>query len=67
MVNLNMWIRHNAYDTMIRPLTAVHGYTKRMEEGEMGREVLKSMYEGTKETLSPFVVNQFGQQLLLTL
>ena len=46
----------NAYDTMIRPLTALYtGIQRGATEGEMGREVLKSMYEGTSEALSPFV------------
>jgi hypothetical protein len=30
------------------------GVQRGMDEGELGKEVLKSMYEGTKETLSPF-------------
>ena len=45
----------NAYDTMIRPINSmIIGVQRGMEEGELGKEVLKSMYEGTKETLSPF-------------
>ena len=46
----------NAYDTMIRPITALYtGIQRGMDEGEIGREVMKGMWEGTKETLSPFV------------
>jgi hypothetical protein len=46
----------NAYDTMIRPITALYtGLQRGMDEGEIGREVMKGMWEGTKETLSPFV------------
>tara|TARA_B100001564_G_scaffold139241_2_gene116867 strand:+ start:5174 stop:10627 length:5454 start_codon:yes stop_codon:yes gene_type:complete len=46
----------NAYDTMIRPLTALYtGIQRGANEGDMGQEVLKSMIEGTKEALSPFV------------
>ena len=45
----------NAYDTMIRPINSmIIGVQRGMEEGELAKEVLKSMYEGTKETLSPF-------------
>tara|TARA_B100000287_G_scaffold78129_1_gene70208 strand:+ start:1018 stop:6366 length:5349 start_codon:yes stop_codon:yes gene_type:complete len=46
----------NAYDTMIRPITAmVTGVQRGMAEGDLGQEVMKSMWEGTAETLSPFV------------
>jgi len=46
----------NAYDTMIRPITALYtGIQRGMDEGEIGQEVMKGMWEGTKETLSPFV------------
>lgn len=46
----------NAYDTMIRPITAMYtGLQRGMDENAIGREVLKGMWEGTKETLSPFV------------
>ena len=46
----------NAYDTMIRPITAMYtGIQTGMNEGDIGKEVMKSMWEGTKETLSPFV------------
>ena len=45
----------NAYDTMIRPINSmIIGVQRGVEEGELAKEVLKSMYEGTKETLSPF-------------
>ena len=45
----------NAYDTMIRPINSmIVGVQRGMDEGELGKEVLKSLYEGTKETLSPF-------------
>lgn len=45
----------NAYDTIIRPINSmIVGVQRGMDEGELGKEVLKSMYEGTKETLSPF-------------
>ena len=46
----------NAYDTMIRPITAMYtGLQRGMDENAIGREVLRGMWEGTKETLSPFV------------
>ena len=46
----------NAYDTMIRPITAMYtGIQRGMDENAIGREVLRGMWEGTKETLSPFV------------
>jgi hypothetical protein len=46
----------NAYDTMIRPITAmITGVQRGMSEGDLGQEIMKSMWEGTAETLSPFV------------
>jgi hypothetical protein len=46
----------NAYDAMIRPWTTMfNGIQKGMDEDELGKNLILSMIEATKETASPFV------------
>jgi len=46
----------NAYDNMIRPWTTMfNGIQKGMDEDELGKNLILSMIEATKETASPFV------------
>ncbi len=46
----------NAYDNMIRPFTTMfNGIQKGMDEDELGKNLILSMIEATKETASPFV------------
>ena len=46
----------NAYDAMIRPWTTMfNGIQKGMDEEELGKNLILSMIDATKETASPFV------------
>jgi len=46
----------NAYDAMIRPWTTMfNGIQKGMDEEELGKNLILSMIEATKETALPFV------------
>jgi len=46
----------NAYDTMIRPITALINNVRRgADEGTVVQGIFRGMFEATEETLSPFV------------
>ena len=46
----------NAYDTVVRPFrTMINGVREGIEEGQLTKNVIRSMIEATTETASPFI------------
>ena len=55
----------NAYDTLIRPITALMvGVQKGLEEDEVFKNTFASMIDATKETASPFVSESIWTEAL---